>query len=260
MFSGCAGVKNREGAYRFPIVVLLDFEIESGKEITDLNLKLFQNGFDRDYNIEYTANNKNARVVTASVIKSGDKQKVLRVKIAFNKSGADGKYNLPDFLRFNGIDTADIDFNQTARSSYTGGAFVNTARLEFTNPLYVLEMLRVEQGMTETEMDKIALGAHTVFPEHLDDEYITSFVFVYHNRLSRVEGAYKTEGSIGQHNYFFYGDDFVTEGGAVVPLVETIKITDRSANQPLWYLVAILATGVFMVVFYFVTKKLSVKV
>jgi len=137
------------------------------------------------------------------------------------------------FMKFNGSEMAAVKHRHEKKLFYI------ERTLTFENPWEVVDSTKINAITTEISGRGLLIKSDA---KHF-------FVLETGFRRSSVETAYKSENLITHWNYYFYGcgEEAPTE----------IVLYDKFANQPAWYMVAIGATAIFMLLMFFVYRAKS---
>jgi len=152
--------------------------------------------------------------------------------------------NYKTFAQFNGLSTEDEDLEIVSYKS-TENLFFFEHTQTFPNPWVTLRSDAASIDRT-TEINNEILKLFTLSP---NNETLYAFVFRSWVKRSDVTGAYKME------DHFTFFDYYVRGSGENVP--EYITVFDRRANTPIWYVIGVGATLVFMAVAYVVFRATS---
>jgi len=154
------------------------------------------------------------------------KDKVLQIELWFEEHN--------EFLKF--FDVTDTPVNYEQREHL----FTWERTFKFANPVTLVKGTPALGGIEDEVKKLFTLDAAE------EVEYV--YVFCTGFRRSRVTGHYNYENLIIVHYYYFRDD------------VETIQIHDKFANTPIWYVLGVVGTAVFMVALYLILRNKKDKI
>jgi len=171
--------------------------------------------------------------------KDKDNQIILQVAIVFKTYKEYARY-----FDFYNTDRRDVD-HYIINTTIEEKAFYRERTQTFENP-WKTALDNAPWKVAEL-VSHIEAG-YRGYIKSAEPEYL--YLFMSSFRRSEVTGTVSTSRAIDAYDYLFiYGADERS--------VDQIKIFDRFANSPLWYVIAVAATIIFMIAAYFVFAKMK---
>ena len=218
VFTGC-GVKTTEysAKYPWPVILILKYELNpTTADTTDAikNINTYLDNLTKDKNIE-------------TGVYTDDS--ALEIQLGFE--------DYETFLDFNGVTKSDDELAKVVGVKMEEKTFFYERTETFENPWKTISGNMEKIIAINEEINTASLNYTSV-------EYF--FIFDSSMRRTSVPAAYKSENMIADYFYYFYGDSGTR--------TDEIVIFDRFQNDPIWYVLAVIGAGVFMVAVYLIFR------